>query len=61
VDVNDDAHVLESEHTTEYSTKTYVMQRVLSAHMDHSEKIQRSNLFQILFVIKDCRVRTIID
>jgi hypothetical protein len=60
-DVNDDAHVLESEHMTEYNTKTYVVQRVLSAHVDHSEKLQRNNLFQILFVIKDCHVRTIID
>jgi hypothetical protein len=60
-DVNDDVHVLESKHTTEYNTKTYVMQRVLSAHVDHSEKLQRNNLLQILFFIKDCRVRTIID
>jgi hypothetical protein len=44
-DVNDDAHVLESEHTTEYNTKTYVVQWVLSAHVDHSEKLQRNNLF----------------
>jgi hypothetical protein len=37
------------------------MQRVLSAHEDQSEKLQRHNLFQILFIVKDCRVRTIID
>jgi hypothetical protein len=60
-DINDDAHVLESEHTTEYKTKTYVMQQVLSAHVDHSKKLQQNNLFQILFVIKDYCVRTIID
>jgi hypothetical protein len=29
--------------------------------VDHSEKLQRYNLFQIFFVVKDCRVRTIID
>jgi hypothetical protein len=46
---------------TEYSTKTYVMQWVLSAHVDQSEKLQRHNMFQIFFVVKDCRVRTIID
>jgi hypothetical protein len=38
-----------------------MLQWVLSAHMDHSEKLQRHNLFQIFFVVKDCRVRTIID
>jgi hypothetical protein len=37
------------------------MQRVLSTNVDHSEKLQRYNLFQIFFIIKDCRVRTIID
>jgi hypothetical protein len=37
------------------------MQRVLSAQVDTSEKLQFHNLFQIFFVIKDCRVRTIID
>jgi hypothetical protein len=29
--------------------------------VDTSEKLQRHNLFQIFFIIKDCRVRTIID
>jgi hypothetical protein len=57
----DDAEVLGSEHTEEYTTKTYVVQRVLSAQVDTSEKLQCHNLFQIFFVIKDCRVRTIID
>jgi hypothetical protein len=33
----------------------------LSAHIDQSEKLQRHNLFQFFFIIKDCRVRTIID
>jgi hypothetical protein len=45
----------------EYNTKTYAMQRVLSAHMDQSKKLQQHNLFQIFFVIKDCCIRTIID
>jgi hypothetical protein len=30
---------------TEYSTKTYVMQWVLSANVDQSEKLQLHNLF----------------
>jgi hypothetical protein len=58
---DDDAEVFGSEHTEEYSTKTYVVQRVLSAQVDTSEKLQRHNLFQIFFIVKDCRVRTIID
>jgi hypothetical protein len=58
---DDDADVFASEHTEEYNTKTYVVQQVLSAQVDTSEKLQRHNLFQIFFVIKDCRVRTIID
>jgi hypothetical protein len=37
---DDNAQVFGSEHTTEYSTKTYVVQWVLSAHMDHSENLQ---------------------
>jgi hypothetical protein len=57
----DDAEVFGSEHTEKYNTKTYVVQRVLSAQVDTSEKFQRHNLFQIFFVIKDCCVRTIID
>jgi hypothetical protein len=58
---DDDAEVFGSEHMEEYSTKTYVVQRVLSAQVDTSEKLQRHNLFPILFVVKDYRVRTIID
>jgi hypothetical protein len=58
---DDDEQVFGSEHTAKYSTKTYVVQRVLSANMDHSEKLQPRNLFQIFLIIKDCRVRTIID
>jgi hypothetical protein len=44
----------------EYNTKTYAVQQVLSARVDTSEKLQRHNLFQIFFIVKDCRVRTII-
>jgi hypothetical protein len=58
---DDDAEVFGSQHTEEYSTKTYVVHRVLSAQVDTSEKLQRHNLFQIFFVIKDCRVCIIID
>jgi hypothetical protein len=58
---DDDAEVFGSEHTEEYNTKTYVVQQVLSAQMDTSENLQRHNLFQIFFVIKDCHLRTIID
>jgi hypothetical protein len=58
---NDNAEVFESEHTKEYNTKTYAVQWVLSAQVDTLEKLQRHNLFQIFFIIKDCRLRTIID
>jgi hypothetical protein len=58
---DDDAEVFGSEHTEEYSMKTYVVQSVLSAQVDTLEKLQHHNLFQIFFVVKDCHVRTIID
>jgi hypothetical protein len=58
---DDDEHVFGSDHTADYNTKTYVMQRVLSDNLDHSKKLQQHNLFQIFFIIKDYRVRTIID
>jgi hypothetical protein len=58
---DDDADVFGSEHTEEYNTKTYVVQRVLSAQVDTSEKLQRHNLFQIFFVVMNYRVCTIID
>jgi hypothetical protein len=38
-DDDDDERVFGSKHTAEYSTKTYVVQRVISAHVDHSEKL----------------------
>ena len=40
---------------------TYIVQRVLSAQVEHEDKLQRHNLFQIYFIINKCRVRTIID
>jgi hypothetical protein len=46
-----DAEVFGSEHTEEYSTKTYVVQWVLSAQVDTSKKLQRHNFFRIFFVI----------
>jgi hypothetical protein len=58
---DDDVEVFGSEHTEEYSTKTYVVQQVLSAQVDTSKKLQCHNLFQIFFIVKNCRVRTIID
>jgi hypothetical protein len=58
---DDDAEVFGSEHTEVYITKTYVVQRILCAQVDTSEKLQHHNLFQIFFIVKDCRVRTIID
>jgi hypothetical protein len=58
---DDDADVFGSEHMEEYSTKTYVVQQVLSTQVDTSKKLQCHNLFQIFFIVKDCRVRTIID
>jgi hypothetical protein len=41
----DDVEVFGSEHTEEYNTKTYVVQQVLSAQVDTSEKLQHHNLF----------------
>jgi hypothetical protein len=58
---DDDVEVFGSEHTEEYNTKTYVVQRVLSAQVDTLEKRQHHNLFQIFFIIKDYHVRTFID
>jgi hypothetical protein len=42
---DDDVEIFRSEHTEEYNTKTYVVQRVLSAQVDTSEKLQHHNLF----------------
>jgi hypothetical protein len=57
----DDAEVFGSDHMEEYNTKTYVVQQGLSDQVDTLEKLQLHNLFQIFFVVKDYRVRTIID
>jgi hypothetical protein len=38
-DGDDDEHVFRSEQMAEYNTNTYVVQPVLSAHMDQSEKL----------------------
>jgi hypothetical protein len=38
-----------------------VVQWVLSVQVDILEKLERHNLFQIFFVVKDCCVRTIIN
>jgi hypothetical protein len=61
VEEDDNAWVFGSEHMVDYNTKTYVVQRVSSAHVNNSEKLQWQNLFQFFFIIKDCCVRTIID
>jgi hypothetical protein len=42
---DDDTEVFESEHTEEYNNKIYVVQQVLSAQVDTSEKLQCHNLF----------------
>jgi hypothetical protein len=39
-DDDDNEQVFRSEHTPDYCTKTYVVQRVLSANVDHSKKVQ---------------------
>jgi hypothetical protein len=39
-DDDDDGEVFGSEHTADYSAKTYAVQRVLNANMDHFEKLQ---------------------
>jgi hypothetical protein len=42
---DDGGYVFVSEHMEEYSTKTYVVQWVLSAQVDTLKKLQRHNLF----------------
>jgi hypothetical protein len=39
-DDDDDEQVFGSEETAEYSTRSYVVQQDLSAHVDQSEKLQ---------------------
>ncbi len=44
-DDDDDEQVFGSEEMAEYSTRSYVVQRDLSAHVDQSKKLQQHNLF----------------
>jgi hypothetical protein len=41
--------------------RTVIVQRSLSAQVDHVDKIQCHNLFHIFFVVNNCRVLNIID
>ncbi|WVZ90251.1 hypothetical protein U9M48_036567 [Paspalum notatum var. saurae] len=61
VGVDEDGHVFSSPSSKDFSNKIYVVQRVLSAFIEPSERLQRHNLFQIYFVVKNYHVRTIID
>jgi hypothetical protein len=47
-------------HATEHYI-TVIVQRSLSAQVDHADMIQHHNLFHILLIVNDCRVLTIID
>jgi hypothetical protein len=58
---DDNATIFGSKHMAEYFTKTYVVQWVLSAQVDNSNKLQRHNLFQMFLIINNCRIHTIID
>jgi hypothetical protein len=74
-DVEDDLalaanHVADSESekeaidpmTTGAGYKSILVQCVLSTQLEHKmEKLQRHNLFNMFLIVKDCRVRTIID
>jgi hypothetical protein len=54
-----EGHVLGGEDTLGYMN--IIVQRVLSTQIQPSEKLQRHNLFQIFFVIKNHRACVIID
>jgi hypothetical protein len=41
--------------------RTIIVQRSLSAKVDHTNKIQHHNLFHIFFIINDCHVLNIIN
>jgi hypothetical protein len=56
---NTEGHVLGGEDTSGYMN--IIVQRVLSTQIQPSEKLQRHNLFQIFFIIKNHRARVIID
>ena len=54
-----DGEILGASDTAHY--RTVIVQRALSAQVDKDDKLQRHNLFHTFFVVKDCRVLTIID
>src|SRR5207253_3077503 len=56
---DDEEEILSKDDAMEY--RTIIVQLVLSAQMAQAEQLQRHNLFQIFFVIKNCRARVIID
>ena len=47
--------------TESYAARTFIVKRVLSSQMGQAEQLQRHNLFQTFLIVKDARVRTIID
>jgi hypothetical protein len=51
--------ILGTHDTDQY--RTIIVQRSLSAQVDHMDKIQHHNLFHIFFIVNDCCVLTIID
>jgi hypothetical protein len=50
--INTEGHVLGGEDTSGYMN--IIVQRVVSTQIQPSEKLQRHNLFQIFFIIKNC-------
>jgi hypothetical protein len=58
---SDGDEILGAAATEDYKNRTFVVQRVLSAQMEQAEQLQRHNLFQMFLIVKDCRVRVIID
>jgi hypothetical protein len=51
--------ILGTHDTDQY--RTIIVQRSLSAQVDHMGKIQHHNFFHIFFIVNDCCVLTIID
>jgi hypothetical protein len=47
--------------TTTETYKALIVQRALSAIASDDDNRQRHNLFNMFFIVKDCRVHTIID
>ena len=58
-DDDDEGHVLGGADTSGYMN--IIVQRVLNTQIQQPEKLQRHNLFQIFFIIKNRRARVIID